>query len=100
MIEVTKKTIDIDRLLRSKLGDKARYVPRFLVNWLKKLIWEDRINEFLWESRDEVGVPWLKHGLRFLGNEIVVDGWENCLMPQTACASPSYLTIRWVESTV
>ena len=77
MIEVTEKTIDIDRLLRSKLGDKARYVPRFLVNWLKKLIWEDRINEFLWESRDEVGVPWLKHGLRYLGNEIVVDGWEN-----------------------
>ena len=77
MIEVTEKTIDIDELLRSKLGEKARYLPRFMVNWLKKLIWQDRINEFLWESRDEVGVPWLKHSLRYLGNEIVVDGWEN-----------------------
>lgn len=77
MIEVTEKTIDIDELLRSKLGGKARLVPRFMVNWLKRLIWEDRINEFLWEARNEVGTPWLNHALSYLGNEIVVDGWEN-----------------------
>ena len=77
MIEVTEKTIDIDQLLRSKLGDKARWVPRFMVKWLKKLIWQDRVNDFLWEARHEVGTPWLKHALKYLGNEIIVEGKEN-----------------------
>lgn len=77
MIEVSEQTIDIDALLRSKLGDRARLVPRFLVKWLKKLIHQDQVNEFLWQAKDEVGTPWLKHGLRFLGNTIVVHGQEN-----------------------
>lgn len=77
MIEVTKQMIDIDRLLSSKLGERASYVPRFLVKWLKNLIHQDEINEFLWEAKDEVGTPWLKHGLRYLGNDIVVKGREN-----------------------
>jgi putative hemolysin len=77
MITVSKQTIDIDALLRSKMGERARYVPRFLVNWLKKLIWQDRVNEFLWEAKDEVGTPWLKHGIRFLKNNIIVEGMEN-----------------------
>lgn len=81
MITVSEQTIDIDKLLSSKMGDKARYVPRFVVNWLKKLIWQDRVNDFLWESRNETGVPWLKRALNYLGNEIVVDGWEN--LPDT-----------------
>ena len=77
MITVSEQTIDIDALLRSKLGDRARLVPRFLVKWLKKLIHQDQVNEFLWQAKDEVGTPWLKHGLRFLGNTIVVHGQEN-----------------------
>lgn len=77
MIEVSEQTIDIDALLRSKLGDRARLVPRFLVKWLKKLIHQDQVNEFLWQAKDEVGTPWLKHGLRYLGNTIVVHGQEN-----------------------
>ena len=77
MITVSKQTIDIDALLRSKMGERVRYVPRFLVNWLKKLIWQDRVNEFLWEAKDEVGTPWLKHGIRFLKNNIIVEGMEN-----------------------
>ncbi len=77
MITVSEQTIDIDALLSSKLGDRARLVPRFLVKWLKKLIHQDQVNEFLWQAKDEVGTPWLKHGLRFLGNTIVVHGQEN-----------------------
>ena len=77
MIEVTEKTIDIDAILRSKLGDKAKYVPRFLVSWLKRLIWQDVLNDFLWEAREETGTPWLKHALRYLDNTIIIKGEEN-----------------------
>ena len=30
--------IDIDAILASKAGKKARYVPRFLVSYLKKIV--------------------------------------------------------------
>ena len=36
-----EKTIDIDKILKSKLGTKAKFVPGFLVSWLKKTIHED-----------------------------------------------------------
>ena len=46
-----EKTIDIEKILMSKMGSKAKYVPGFLVSWLKKIIHEDEVNKFLWESR-------------------------------------------------
>ncbi|MBR4573060.1 MAG: glycerol acyltransferase [Prevotella sp.] len=77
MIEVTKQTVDVDRILRSKMGSKARLVPRFLVNWLKNTIHQDIINDFLWKAKDEVGTPWLKRCISYLNNEIEVVGKEN-----------------------
>ena len=52
-----EKTIDIEKILKSKMGSKAKYVPGFLVSWLKKIIHEDEVNKFLWESRglSEIG---------------------------------------------
>ena len=54
-----EKTIDIDKILKSKMGSKAKYVPRFLVSWLKKIVHEDEVNKFLWESRNLSGTEWL-----------------------------------------
>ena len=77
MIEITKNTIDIDAILSSKMGEKAKRVPRFLVNWLKKIVHQDEVNGFLWDARDLQGTPWLKAGVAFLDNKIVVKGMEN-----------------------
>lgn len=55
-----EKTIDIDKILKSKMGSKAKYVPRFLVSWLKKIVHEDEVNKFLWEVvtfRERNGSP-------------------------------------------
>lgn len=73
----TNKTIDIDSLLRSKMGDKANMVPRFLANWLKRILHEDEVNAFLWESRNEKGVPWLQRCVEYLGMNLQVEGMEN-----------------------
>lgn len=48
MNEITEKTIDIEKILRSKMGSKARYVPGLLVGWLKKIIHQDQVNAFIW----------------------------------------------------
>ena len=51
MSESIEKTIDIDKILKSKMGSKVKFVPRFLVSWLKKIIHEEAVNRIEWESR-------------------------------------------------
>jgi len=77
MEENFQKTIDLDAVLQNKMGKKAKYVPRFLVKWLKKTIHEDEVNRFLWESRDKVGVDWLEECVRYLDMTLEVEGMEN-----------------------
>ena len=77
MNEITEKTIDIDRILQSKMGKKARYVPRFLTAWLKRIIHQDQVNAFIWDSRHLVGVEWLEACVRYLRMDIEIVGKEN-----------------------
>lgn len=81
MIEVTEHTLDVDAILRSKMGDKARRVPRFLVNWLKRLIHQDELNHFLWLYRDRVGTPWLEGCVEYLNVKLELKGLENLPAP-------------------
>lgn len=40
-------TIDVEKVLQDKAGRHARRVPRFVISWLKRLIHQDEMNEFL-----------------------------------------------------
>ena len=77
MIEITRKTIDIDRVLRSKMGNKADYVPEFGLRWLRKIIHQDQVNDFLWDSRELSGVDWLVATMHYLDVRLNVIGMEN-----------------------
>ncbi|MBO5611364.1 MAG: 1-acyl-sn-glycerol-3-phosphate acyltransferase [Prevotella sp.] len=81
MIEVSEKTIDIEAVLRSKMGDKVRYVPSFLKRWLKKIIHQDEVNEFLWKNKEKTGVEWLWATVRYLDMNLEVEGTENLPSP-------------------
>lgn len=76
-MELSEKTIDIRKILQDKMGAKAKFVPSFLVNWLIKIIHEDEVNKYLWESRHLVGTPWLEECVRYLDSNLVVKGAEN-----------------------
>ena len=72
-----EKTVDLEKILRSKMGSKARWIPRPAVNWLKRIVHEDRINKFLWDARDLKGSPWLKACMEFLDVKLNIVGMEN-----------------------
>lgn len=72
-----QKTVDIDKILAAKAGNKARFVPKFLVNWLKRIVHEDEINAYLWESRNLTGTEWLTDCVRYLDLTLDVKGIEN-----------------------
>ena len=72
-----EKTIDIDRILASKMGAKARFVPGFVTGWLKRIVHEDEVNRFLWESRHLSGTPWLEECVKYLRMTLQIEGLEN-----------------------
>ena len=74
---ITEKTIDLDNILRSKMGKKAKWVPRPLVWWLKRIIHQDEVNKYLWESRHLTGTEWLEECVRYLDATLDVVGTEN-----------------------
>ena len=72
-----EKTIDIDKILRDKMGAKAKFVPSFAVNWLKRILHEDEVNKFLWDSRSLTGTEWLTECVRYLDMTLQIEGLEN-----------------------
>ena len=77
MATVSEKTIDIEKVLKDKMGAKAKFVPGFLVRWLKRIVHQDEINAFLWENRDKAGVEWLEACVSYLDIKLEIEGKEN-----------------------
>ncbi|MBQ8501233.1 MAG: 1-acyl-sn-glycerol-3-phosphate acyltransferase [Bacteroides sp.] len=69
--------IDIDRILREKAPKQAKYIPGFVVSYLKRIVHQDELNVFLTESNGKVGVDFLEACLDFLDAKLVVKGKEN-----------------------
>lgn len=69
--------IDVDKILASKAGKKAKYVPGFLVSYLKKIVHQEEINEYLLSVKEKRGVPFLEATLEYLDTKIEVEGLEN-----------------------
>ena len=77
MEQITEKTIDVNSILAGKMGTKAKWVPKFLVSWLKRIIHQDQVNGFLWDARDKVGTEWLVDCMHYLQMTLHVVGEEN-----------------------
>ena len=77
MVSLTEKTVDIDKILKDKMGAKAKFVPRPLVSWLKRIAHQDQVNAYLWDSRHLVGTEWLEECVRYLDTTLDIVGEEN-----------------------
>lgn len=70
-------SVDLDRIIQEKAGAKAKYVPGFMRSWLKRIVHQDEVNEFLSRTRDKVGVPFLDECVKYLDMTLDVHGLEN-----------------------
>lgn len=75
--ENIEKTIDVEKILRSKMGNRIHLVPGFVIRWLKHIVHEDEVNRFLGEHRDEFGTQWLESCVKYLDMNLHVEGLEN-----------------------
>ncbi len=67
--------IDIERILRERLGARAKYIPGSLFSLLRRLIHEDFINRYL--EQGLTGVDFCRGTLEYLGVEVEVEGEAN-----------------------
>ena len=73
---MAQQKLDIEQVVRDKAGDKARFVPGFVINYLRKIVHEDELNEFFAQSGDLEGVPWLDAAVDFVGVKLEARGEE------------------------
>ena len=70
--------LDIDAIARAKLGSKARYVPRPLLSWLKRITHQDELNEYLTtRCVGKVGQEWLDECVDYLQMHLHVQGLDD-----------------------
>ena len=73
--EHTIQEVDLDKIIRQKAGKKSKYIPQFVINWLKRIIHQEFINVYL--RQGYVGVDFCKHCVEYLGVKVNVEGREN-----------------------
>ena len=74
--------IDLPATLRSKLGGKSKFIPRFVVRWLERTICVDRLNELLRNNYPKTGADFCRGVFNDLDVKIDVNGMDN--LPDSA----------------
>lgn len=75
--EIPEKIIDIRNVIGSKSERLARMLPGFVYRYLRRILHEDEINDFLYKNRDKQGLDFLDEVIRFFNLKITVKGIEN-----------------------
>lgn len=69
--------VDVEKIIKDKAGDKAKYIPGFLISWLKKTLHQDEVNSFLGgRAKGKLGVDFLDECVDYLEMDIEVKGLE------------------------
>ena len=60
------KLIDIEKLIASKNPKTLKWMPRFVIRYLKRILHQDEVNGFLADNKDKKGVDWCEAGVKFM----------------------------------
>lgn len=69
--------VDVDAIVRGKAGARARHIPRFVINWLKRVLHQDEVNAFLTgRAAGKFGVDFLDECVDYLQMRLTVQGLD------------------------
>ena len=71
--------INLERVIAGKNPRLLKILPKFIINYLKRVIHQDELNKSLNDHKDKVGLPFLESILRDFGANIVIRGEQNLL---------------------
>jgi putative hemolysin len=68
---VEKKFVDVEKVLNDKAPSLKKWMPRFVLNWVKRKLHEDELNSIMFELKDSFGLEFNSKGLDKFGVNIV-----------------------------
>ena len=80
-MEETVKPIYIEQLFKSKNPKLARWIPKFVYSFLKRVICQDQINDFISKYGDQKGLDFAEGILEYLDISYIIEGKENLPTP-------------------
>lgn len=75
--DAEKRTIDLEELIRSKNPRLAKFLPGFLLNYVKRIIHQDEVNTFLYEHRNDNGFEFSSGVVKYFNVTVNIQGMEN-----------------------
>lgn len=72
-----QKFIDIEKVLREKAEKLYKWLPRFAINWLKRKLHEQELNDAMWKLRDDKGLDFNTKALDILGAKVISINADN-----------------------
>jgi len=76
-IKISERTIDLENVFKEKSPGIAKWLPGFVYSYLRRVIHESEINDFLFKNKDIVGLDFVRAIIRDFGAIIKVSGKEN-----------------------
>ncbi len=83
--------IDLEKVIREKNPALLKWLPGFLLRYMKRIVHEKEFNAFLVRTQHDMGYDFVKAAIRDFGIELISEGLEN--IPETggciiACNHP------------
>jgi len=72
-----KQTIDLEELIRSKNPRLLKFLPKFILNYAKRLIHQEEVNEFLFNHRNDDGFEFSTAVVDLFKVKVIITGIEN-----------------------
>lgn len=76
-----EKLIDVKRLIRSKNPKLLKWLPRFLVRYLERILHQDEINQFIADHPNDKNQDFCLEVMKYFNIEVEIHGIEN--IPKT-----------------
>lgn len=77
MLEKKDRFVDVAELIDSKNPKLKKRLPKFVINWLTRIIHQDEVNEFMHNHRDKKNIDFCDEVMKYFNIEVNVHGVEN-----------------------
>ena len=74
---ITRNYIQLDKVIAEKSPGLYRFLPGFVLRYLKRIIHQDFINDFLYRNRDDYGMDFVYSILRDFNTHVIPHNLEN-----------------------
>jgi putative hemolysin len=71
------KLIDVEKIILDKNPRLYKRLPRFIINYLKKILWEDEVNRIIADNQGVSGIQFCKNVIREFNIDVEIIGIEN-----------------------